>query len=105
MKWDRLRATSYGAALTVAGAGVWGWLTSGYIDWPNMQYHFSPVDLRALGLGSLAVIQALATALWANLMGWGKPETQTTTKTVTVTEPVPDEVVPVKKVARKAGTK
>lgn len=105
MNWGRLRATSYGAALTVAGAGVWNWATSGFIDWTTLTYHFSPIDLRALGLGSLAVMQALATALWSNLMGWGKT-TQTTTQTVTLTEPVPEvvEVVPVKPV-KKAGAK
>ena len=97
MNWDRLRATSYGAALTVAGAGVWNWATSGFIDWTTMTYHFSPIDLRALGFGALAVVQALGTALWANLMGWGKKDTQTTT--VTVTEPIPEE--PVKKAGKK----
>ncbi len=96
MNWGRLRATSYGAALAVAGAGVWNWLTSGFIDWTTMTYHFSPIDLRALAAGSFAVLQALGTALWANLMGWGKTS-QTTT--VTVTEPIPE--TPVKKGARK----
>jgi hypothetical protein len=101
MNWGRLRATSYGAALTVAGAGVWNWLTSGYIDWTSLTYHFSPVDLRALAAGTFAVVQALSLALVSNLMGWGKT-TQTTTKTVTLTEPVPEEPVVEKKPVKKA---
>ncbi len=96
MNWGRLRATSYGAALTAAGAGIWNWLTSGFIDWTTLTYHFSPIDLRALALGSGAVVYALGLALVSNLMGWGKT-TQTTT--VTVTEPIPEE--PVKKAGKK----
>ncbi len=69
--WSNIRKAIYtgggGTALTAA----YNWLTSGYVDWVNLTYHFAPVDLRALWAGTAAVTAASLTALIANLKGWG----------------------------------